>query len=98
LTSKNEGLPATIIEAMLTETCVISADVGSISTCIKHGVNGFLFSPDNYSESILLIIKLLKNKDILNKTAKNCRETALKYSSWNRIKTWEKIVHKYAKK
>ena len=98
LTSKNEGLPATIIEAMLTETCIISADVGSISTCIKHGVNGFLFSPDNYSESILLIIKLLENKDILNKTAKNGRETALKYSAWNRIKTWEKIVHKYAKK
>lgn len=98
LTSKNEGLPATIIEAMLTETCVISADVGSISTCIKHGVNGFLFSPDNYSESILLIIKLLENKDILNKTAKNGRETVLKYSAWNRIKTWEIIAHKYAKK
>ena len=98
MTSKNEGLPATIIEAMLTETCVISADVGSISTCIKHGVNGFLFSPDNYSELIQLIIKLLENKDIPNKTAKNGRETVLKYSAWNRIKTWEKIVYKYAKK
>lgn len=97
LTSKNEGLPATIIEAMLTETCTISADVGAISTCIKHGENGFLFSPYNYSESILLIIKLLENKDILNKTAKNGRETALKYSAWNRIKTWENIVHECMK-
>ncbi len=98
LTSKNEGLPATIIEAMLTETCTISADVGSISTCIKHGVNGFLFCPNNYLESIPLIIKLLENKDILNKTAKNGRETAIEYSAWNRIKTWEEIVYKYAKK
>ncbi len=98
LTSKNEGLPATIIEAMLTETCVISADVGSISTCIKHGVNGFLFNPDNYSESMLLIIKLLENKDILYKTAKNGRETAIEYSAWNRVKIWEKLVRIYTKK
>ncbi len=95
VTSKNEGLPATIIEAMLTETCVISADVGSISTCIKHGVNGFLFNPDDYLELNDLIIKLLENKDILNKTAYNGRKTALKYSAWNRIKTWEKIIRKY---
>ncbi len=98
LSSKNEGLPATIIEAMLTEICVISTDVGSISSCIKHGFNGFLYDFENISDSTKIILNLLNNRDFRDQIAKNGRKTALSYSAGNRIKIWEEIINYYAKK
>ena len=98
LSSKNEGLPATIIEAMLTEICVISTDVGSISRCIKHGFNGFIYNFENISDSTKIILNLLDNKDFREQIAKNGRITALSYSAGNRIKIWEEIINCYTKK
>ena len=98
LSSKNEGLPATIIEAMLTETCIISSDVGSISKCIKHGYNGFLYKFENILDATTLILNLLNNLDFRDQIAKNGRKTALSYSAGNRIKIWEDIINYYTKK
>ena len=98
LSSKNEGLPATIIEAMLTEICVISTDVGSISRCIKHGFNGFLYKFENILDATKLILNLLNNRDFRDQIAKNGRKTALSYSAGNRIKIWEDIINYYTKK
>ena len=98
LSSKNEGLPTTIIEAMLTEICVISSDVGSISRCIKNGFNGFLYKFENILDTTILILNLLNNSDFRDQIAKNGRITALSYSAENRIKIWEDIINYYTKK
>ena len=98
VSSKNEGLPATIIEAMLAEICVISTDVGSISSCITHGFNGFLYNFEDISDPTKLILNLLNNRDFRDQIAKNGRKTALSYSAGNRIKIWEEIINYYAKK
>lgn len=98
LSSKSEGLPAAIIEAMLTEICVISSDVGSISRCIKHGFNGFLYKFENILDATRLILNLLNNNDLRDQTVKNGRITALSYSAGNRIKIWEEIINYYEKK
>ena len=98
LSSKNEGLPATIIEAMLTEICVISTDVGSISRCIEHGFNGFLYKFKDILDATTLILNLLNNSDFRDQIAKNGRKTAFFYSAGNRVKIWEEINNYYAKK
>ena len=92
LTSENEGLPATLVEAMLTKTCPITTDVGAIPNLIKDGYNGFLYSINDLKNAEKIIIKCLKNNNLRNTIGNNSRKRALEVSAWNRIDTWNKIM------
>ena len=95
LTSKNEGLPATLIEAMMSEMCVISTNVGTISSLIINKVNGFLFSFKQIHKSYKLINHLLDDEDYQKMIALKGRQTALTYSAWNRTDIWNELVEKW---
>ena len=41
-TSASESMPLTVLEAMSSGCCVVSEDVGDISSVIHDGVNGYL--------------------------------------------------------
>jgi glycosyltransferase involved in cell wall biosynthesis len=45
-----EGLPLTILEAMLFGVVPVCTDVGAISEVIENGINGFCLSPDKYPQ------------------------------------------------
>ncbi len=45
LTSKTEGLPLVLLEAMATELPVVTTSVGGIPDVVEHEVTGFLFRP-----------------------------------------------------
>ncbi len=92
LTSENEGLPATLVEAMLTKTCPITTDVGAIPNLIKDGYNGFLYSINNLKNAEKIIIKCLKNNNLRKTIGNNGRKRALEVSAWNRISTWNRII------
>jgi len=98
LTSESEGLPATLIEAMLAEMCVISTDVGSISNLIENNFNGFLYKFNEIINSTQLILQLLDDEDYYKQIAKNGRITALSYSAWNRVQVWREIIDNFNKK
>lgn len=56
LTSKNEGMPNVILEAVMANIYIVAPEVGGIPETIKSGVNGTLvtnkFSPEAYVEAI----------------------------------------------
>lgn len=76
LTSKNEGTPVTIIEAMHYKIPVVSSKVGGVPDIISHGRTGFLidsFEPEDYLSSIT---KLLNDREIYN-TIGNAANTSV---------------------
>jgi len=67
LTSKNEGTPVTVIEAMYYKIPVISSNVGGLSDLIENGKTGFLVNSFVAEDYIPVILKLLKSKSERNK-------------------------------
>jgi len=91
LTSKTEGNPITILEAISAGIPVIAPRVGGIPDLIEDGKNGFLFdenvSPKELAELLRKILSL-KNNEI----------TAIKENNLSVIKKWsiENIASQYA--
>jgi glycosyltransferase involved in cell wall biosynthesis len=62
LTSLWEGLPISVLEAMVTSLPVIATNTGGISEVILEGKTGFLVSPRNINKMAEKVNELLKNK------------------------------------
>jgi glycosyltransferase involved in cell wall biosynthesis len=61
--SKNEGIPNAILEAMYLKNVVIATRVGGIGHVIEHGVNGFLIGCENTPRGIArFLIRLHQNR------------------------------------
>jgi Glycosyltransferase len=66
LLSKWEGLPITIIEAMLAGKPVVASDVGGVSELVSDGGNGYLLKTGNEMEAAYRIGKLLESKNLIS--------------------------------
>lgn len=87
ITSDNEGIPTSSIEASLYSIPVVSTDVGSIREVIEDGINGFICSSN--VESLSMALKRLKDdSNLLEKMGQNGRKKALnKFSPQTSIKS-----------
>lgn len=83
VTSKNEGIPLVILEAMAMEVPVISTDVGGIHEVINDNINGYLVNPGDS------VIELFTSK-IIDLVSGNLNYGAIA------AKTRETIVSKYS--
>lgn len=61
--SRWEGLPVTILEAMAAEKPVVSYEVGGVPEAIEHEVCGILCSAGDYRSLARAVSNLLKNKE-----------------------------------
>ena len=68
-----ENLPNSLLESMACGTPVVASDIGSLSSCINEGKNGFLFSPGNAKDLSGKMILCLEDEELLNRMAKNAR-------------------------
>lgn len=60
LTSKNEGTPVTLIEALASGLPVVSTDVGGVRDVVQNGVSGFVVPKNNlnlYVEKLHLLVE-----------------------------------------
>lgn len=90
LTSKWEGMPMTLIEAMGTGLPCIAYPVGGIPDMIKNNINGFLpKNPNEFKNAILDLNKKSKNElDVIRK--KNIIDSE-KYSSKKMCEEYYKL-------
>jgi len=80
LTSYNEGLPMSILEAMVYKKSIISTRVGGIPRIVKPGVNGWLISPGDKAALKTIFEEIKNNNSILDKYGNCSYEIAGDYS------------------
>lgn len=94
LTSKYEGMPNTLMEAMALGVPVISTDCagGGARYLINNGVNGVLIQPDNESELSSSIIKVLNNKRFAASIAHEGYKIGRQFSPDTIYSRWEEYI------
>ena len=66
LPSKYEGFGIVFLEAMLTNTPIISTNISAIPEVITNNYNGILIEPDNINQMVLAL-KKIQNKKLVKK-------------------------------
>lgn len=79
LSSRYEGLPTALLEALACGIPVVSTNVGDVSRIVKNGRNGYVVERDSELKDRLVDV-LMSDEDY----TKACVETAAKYS-WKRV-------------
>ena len=73
LTSQYEGFGMVFLEAMLTNTPIISTNVSAIPEVIRNNYNGILIKPNNMNQMILALNRI-KNKKLIKKFSVNSKK------------------------
>jgi glycosyltransferase involved in cell wall biosynthesis len=90
LSSFEEGLPTSLIEAMALRKPVVATSVGGVPEIVRNGVNGFLVPPKAPQQTADILIKLLRNPRIREELGVAAAESVQDYS-------WDKIARRYEK-
>lgn len=87
LTSKNEGTPVAIIEALANKKITFATNVGGIADFIENGISGFYFDladENRFAEKMIEVLK--KHGSIeLNKIKENGYSVAMEKFSYKRL-------------
>ncbi len=86
LSSRWEGLPLSVIEAMRAGLPVVATDVGGVRELVKDGVNGFLVPPRNPGVLKERLKELLRNPSLREDMGRRGREIYLKHYTFERMK------------
>ncbi len=74
LSSRREGLPMVLLEAMSCGLPIVSTNVGGIPELVVENKNGLLVSPEDPSQLALKIKILLQNKELAGKMGRRNRQ------------------------
>lgn len=91
VTSRAEGGPKAILEAMATGVPLVSAKVGMAPDIIREGYNGLLAEVDDVARLSEEAIGIIKDKNLTNHLKNNALNTIKDYS-------WEWIAKQYYEK
>lgn len=91
LTSKTEGLPISLIEAMASSLAVVGSDVPGIKNMIEHGCNGFLVPQNNTEILKNMLLDLVRNDSLRMSMGSQSKLVANSYSMEYCIKNYENL-------
>ncbi|WP_371803601.1 glycosyltransferase family 4 protein [Candidatus Lokiarchaeum ossiferum] len=83
LSSRFEGLPTTLLEAMACCTPVVSTNVGGIPDLLQDNYNSFLYEPLDIKQAATKINMLIRSEETQKKFAQRSKKIIEKNFSWN---------------
>jgi len=97
LSSLWEGLPYTIIEAMMSGLPVVATSVGGVPELVEDGVTGFLVPPKDYQALAKALQRLLDDPELCHRMGQLGREKALREFTLDRMlreteKVYEEVL------
>jgi glycosyltransferase involved in cell wall biosynthesis len=79
MTSIYEGMPITLIEAAHAGLPLIATDVGGCSEVVQHGVNGYLFKPNDHEIAAGYLMKLQSDAALRKKMSQQSLQIAREF-------------------
>jgi len=93
LSSKFEGFPVVLLEALACQVPIVSTNCKSgPSEIIRHGFNGFLVPVGDEHAIAHFTIQLLKDNALYERIKENVRQTVANYRVDKIIKTYEELL------
>jgi glycosyltransferase involved in cell wall biosynthesis len=98
ISSKREGLPITLIEAMMAGKPIVSTAVGGIPDTISHDGEGILVRSGDREELVKALLGLMDNRETMDRLGRNARMRAVEtYSPGPILKQLEEIYQEILK-
>lgn len=85
LTSRFEGLPLSICEAMSVGVPIVASDVGGVHEMVKDGYNGYLIPKENSDYLTVKLTDLIANDALRKEMGQNSRKTFLETFSTDQM-------------
>jgi glycosyltransferase involved in cell wall biosynthesis len=100
LPSRLEGFGLVVIEAMMSENCVIRSNTEGASDQISNGMTGYIFENENIDQLSGILAKLISEPSLIKKTAERGKKDALQRftietMAENTAKVYQKIIDTY---
>ena len=83
-TSPIDGSSISMLQAMALGLPCLVPDIPSNREWIKHGINGFLFEPNNSRALAKLLNEVTANSKLLSSVAQKARKTVEEHADWTR--------------
>lgn len=90
-----ENFSLTLVEAFAHGLPVIASNMGSIAEIVKHEENGLLFKPNDASDLLLQVQRLLDNEEFYDKISRQTYETYL--TKYTAEKNYQDLMDCYSK-
>ena len=94
LTSDNDQLPSTLLEAMACGLVPVAADVGNVSDVVDEK-NGYLVNPDDLDGYVSAILELLNNGSTYRGKAEKAIQTVQGFSIRENTRRWSQILSQF---
>ena len=91
LTSRREGLPKAVMEAMAAGLPIIATDVRGNRDLVKSGENGYLVPLDDVEQTAIAIERLIDSEDLRRSMGEKSKELVKQYDLKNIIPQMEEI-------
>jgi len=91
LTSRREGLPKAVMEAMAVGLPIIASDVRGNRDLVKSGENGYLVPLDDVEQTAIAIERLIDSEDLRRSMGEKSKELVKQYDLKNIIPQMEEI-------
>ena len=75
--TRADNLPLVLQESMACGTPMISFKVGGVPDLVRHGITGYLATPEDTKDFAQGIVQLLEDQELRETMSKNCRKIAL---------------------